>query len=63
MLRFAIVNDQNIVENIIVWDGEEPWSPCHDSDDLVLIEGISCAPGMIRNDDGTFSHPEPEVVE
>jgi hypothetical protein len=63
MLRFAIVNDQNIVENIIVWDGIEPWSPCHESDELHLIEGISCAPGMNLNADGTFSYPVQEVIE
>lgn len=62
-MRFAIVNQQNIVENIILWDGLEPWSPCHESDELHLIEDIVCAPGMVLNGDGTFSYPVVEVTE
>ena len=39
MLKFAIVNLENIVENIIIWDGVEPWGPCHESDRVILISG------------------------
>jgi len=60
---FAIVKPNNIVESVIVWDGETPWVPCHDEDTVILVLDDNAAPGGISNGDGTFKRPEPEVIE
>ena len=61
-LTFAIVNSNNVVENIVLWDGITEWSPCHSDDQLILIlDGVSVQSGDIYNGNDTFSRPE--VIE
>lgn len=60
---FAIVKPNNTVEKVVVWDGESEWSPCHEDDSVILVLDDNAVPGGIHNGDGTFSRPEPEVVE
>lgn len=26
-MRWAVIDQNNIVVNIVIWDGEKPWSP------------------------------------
>jgi hypothetical protein len=26
-MSYAVINSENIVENVIVWDGQTPWTP------------------------------------
>lgn len=60
-MDYAIVNSSNIVENVCVWDGIEPWVPCHEDDTVVCIDGLSVGIGDTLNEDGTFSKPQPVV--
>ena len=57
-LRVAIVNSENKVENIALWDGVTPWQPCHEDDELVLVEGVPVDLGWIY-DGLNFSVPPP----
>jgi hypothetical protein len=27
MARYAVINSENVVVNVIIWDGISPWSP------------------------------------
>ena len=55
--RYAIVRN-NIVENVILIDGDPSWYTV-DGGELVDVDLISVGPGFIRNDDGTFADPHP----
>jgi hypothetical protein len=61
--RFAVVKN-NIVENIIVFDGDPLWEPENGSI-FVDVTDVFIGPGFIMNEDGTFSRPPdpPEVGE
>ena len=65
--RYLILDSNNSVVNIIVYDGVAEYNPG---------EGLSLEPnpvdenekyifttiGSVKNEDGTFTHPEPTVV-
>ena len=59
--RFAIVKN-NIVENIIVFDGDPLWEPENGSI-FVDVTGVFVGPEFIMNEDGTFSAPPEEPTE
>lgn len=59
MNKYAVIKD-NVVMNIIMWDGNPPWAPPEDSE-VVNIEGIFCSPGYLKNEDGSFSDPNPVI--
>lgn len=56
MNKYAIINQSNIVENIIVWDGVSQWSP-PEGCTLVPIENANCIV-WITNEDGTHQQVE-----
>jgi hypothetical protein len=57
MNRYALVNRQNIVDNIILWDGQSQWSPPQNMT-LVNIDNIECDLDWVY--DGTkFNNPNP----
>ena len=64
-LKFAIVNSNSVVENVVLWDGVTEWSPCHEDDVLVpILDGVSVQAGDIHNGNDTFSRPAlTEVIE
>ena len=35
--KWAIINADGIVENVILWDGITEWNPCHEDDQVILI--------------------------
>lgn len=59
--RFAIVKN-NIVENIIVFDGEPLWEPENGSI-FVDVTEVFVGLGFIMNEDGTFSAPSEDPTE
>lgn len=60
MNRYALINNQNIVENIVLWDGESDWQPPENMT-CVNVEDIECNFGWIY-DGAAFTAPEIVVV-
>jgi hypothetical protein len=55
MPNYAVVNSDNIVENIIVWDEASAWSP-PEGRIIVKAEGIICGIGW-KHENGVFTEP------
>ena len=60
MQSYALINNQNIVENVVVWDGASNWVPPENTT-CVNIENLECGIGWTYNG-STFIKPEPVVV-
>lgn len=60
MQRYALINNQNIVENIVSWDGVSSWTP---PENMIClnVEGIQCDIGSTYNG-STFITPKRVVV-
>jgi len=54
-MRWAIVIG-GVVENIVLWDGSEPWSPEKEAQAVQLAEGQVCGIGWIYGVT-TFAEP------
>lgn len=61
--RYAVVKN-NIVENVILIEGDPSWYDVQGGE-LIDVTDISAGPGFIKNDDGTFTDPyvPAEVIE
>lgn len=65
--EYAVIRN-NIVENVILIDGDPSWYQVENGE-LVVIDQISVGIGFTRNQDGTFNSNQPvievvpEVVE
>lgn len=59
MNRYALINNQNIVDNIVVWDGGDSWQPPENMT-CINVESIDCSIGWIY-DGSVFT--EPVVIE
>lgn len=59
--KYAIVRN-NIVENVVLWDGVSEWGH-PEGCDLVDVTDLKVGPRCIRNEDGTFSAPQEEPTE
>lgn len=57
MPKYAVVNTDNIVENIIVWDEASAWSP-PEGRIIVKAEEILCDIGW-KHENGVFTNPNP----
>jgi len=60
MYRYALINNQNIVDNIVVWDGSDSWQPPQTMT-CINVENIECNIGWIY-DGSAFTAPEVVVV-
>lgn len=60
MYKYALINNQNIVDNIIVWDGGDSWQPPENMT-CINVEDIECNIGWIY-DGSVFTAPEIVVV-
>ena len=60
MYKYALINDQNIVSNLVLWDGETEWTPPNGLQPL-NVENIECAIGWVY-DGSVFTKPEVVVV-
>ena len=67
MYKYALINNQNIVENVISWDGESNWTPPENMTCL-NVENVECGIGW-SYDGSVFTEPvfvvktpEPEAI-
>jgi hypothetical protein len=55
MFRYAVVNADNLVVNVIIWDGESRWSP---PSGCFVVRSDACDVGQIYDPVAeTFSYP------
>lgn len=59
--KYAIVRN-NVVENVIVIDGDASWYSPVDAD-FIDVTGVYVGPEFIMNEDGTFSAPPAPTEE
>lgn len=59
MNKYALINNQNIVDNIVLWDGSDSWQPPQTMI-CINVENIECSIGWTY-DGSVFTAPE--VVE
>jgi len=59
MNKYALINNQNIVDNIVLWDGGDSWQPPENMT-CINVESIDCGIDWIY-DGSVFTAPE-EVV-
>ena len=60
MNRYALINNQNIVDNIVMWDGGDSWQPPENMT-CINVESIECSIGWVY-DGSVFTAPEIVVV-
>jgi hypothetical protein len=60
MYKYALINNQNIVDNIILWDGGDSWQPPENMT-CINVENIVCSIGW-SYDGSVFTKPEIVVV-
>jgi hypothetical protein len=60
MYKYALINNQNIVDNIVLWDGGDSWQPPENMT-CVNVENIECGIGW-SYDGSVFTKPEIVVV-
>ena len=52
--RYAIINSSNVVENMVVWDGNlETWKPPTGYTAVEVEDNVRCGIGMTYNSSGT----------
>jgi hypothetical protein len=56
MKKYAVVNSENVVVNMVLWDEASQWSP-PDEHIAVKAEDVACGIGWTHND-GAFVQPE-----
>lgn len=61
MKRYAVVNQENKVENIVIWDESSQWAP-PEGRFIVKVEEVFCDIGWVH-DNGQFTDPNPPVEE
>jgi hypothetical protein len=55
MYKYALINNQNIVQNVVSWDGSDSWQPPENMT-CVNVENIECGIGW-SYDGSVFSEP------
>jgi hypothetical protein len=55
MNKYALINNQNIVDNIVIWDGSDSWQPPQTMT-CINVEGIECSIGWAY-DGSVFTAP------
>jgi len=61
MKRYAIIDSNGVVDNIILWDEAAQWSP-PEGMTMVKVEDIQCGIGWTYAND-VFTDPTPVVTE
>jgi hypothetical protein len=62
MNRYALINNQNIVDNIILWDGSDSWTPPENMT-CINVESIKCGIGWSYDGTVFTAPPEPEPTQ
>jgi hypothetical protein len=60
MNKYALINNQNIVDNIVLWDGGDSWQPPQTMT-CINVENIECDLGWVY-DGSAFTAPETVVT-
>jgi hypothetical protein len=55
MYKYALINNQNIVQNVVSWDGSDSWQPPENMT-CVNVENIECGIGW-SYDGSVFTEP------
>ena len=61
MKRYAIINSDNVVENVVLWDEVSQWSP-PERRSTIKVEDVVCGIGWVY-DNGGFANPSPQLEE
>jgi len=61
MKRYAIINSDNVVENVVLWDEVSQWSP-PEGRSMIKVEDVVCGIGWVY-DNGNFTDPTPQLEE
>ena len=61
MYKYALINNQNIVDNVVLWDGSDSWQPPKNMR-CINVENLKCGIDWIY-DGSVFTEPEVVVVE
>lgn len=62
MKKHAIIGANQIVENIVLWDGVSEWAPPKDKI-LIDVENIRCGIGWNYENGMFIEPPRPPVIE
>ena len=57
-MRWALINADNVVTGVIVWNGEAEYTPA-DGLTLINVDDVPCGPGWTYNG-STFTAPPTE---
>lgn len=58
--RYAVIDENNALINVIVWDGVTPYDPGPGLSLVIINEGVSYGPGWIYDPETqTFIDPTP----
>ena len=60
MKNYAIIDSTNTVINVVVWDGESPWTPSQDCIVVAIPEDSSAGIGWTYVDGEFIAPPRPE---
>ena len=60
MNKYALISNENIVDNIVFWDGSDSWQPPENMT-CINVEDIDCSIGWVY-DGSAFTAPEVVVV-
>ena len=55
MNKYALINNQNIVDNVVVWDGSDSWQPPQTMT-CINVDNIECGVGWTY-DGSVFTAP------
>ena len=55
MYKYALVTKQNVVDNIIIWDGEATWTPPENMQ-VINVENTQCEISWVY-ENGVFTAP------
>lgn len=61
-MRYAVVHS-GVIENVVIWDGEEPWVPPLGVDLHPLEDGVVAGIGWAWGENGPVQPPPREDVE
>lgn len=61
IMKYAVINSSNIVENIIVWDGSAPYNSGEGMTLVEIQDGVFCSVGWLYDPaTQTFTDPNPQ---
>lgn len=63
-MRYAVIDQNNVAVNFILWDGVSPYDPGEGLSLVVINDGVEYGPGWIYDPaTQTFTNPNPPEPE